>query len=149
MASLADLDCRFLLISCKNPEADVRFHEKRDGIWDTRLQFVFNSRAPEEGQVSLLGVEELVQRGVSVRVAGYFKLLKCVHNFKELLLAQWPLCHHQGPETFSCELVQLFLCRGLFDTTRELASRYHYTVRPLAHQYVPRLLRQSMSLLLD
>jgi hypothetical protein len=87
MASLADLDCRFLLISCKNPEADVRLHEKRDGLWDTRLQFIFNSRAPEVLQVSLLGVEELVQRGVSVRVAGYFKLLKCVHNFKELLLA--------------------------------------------------------------
>jgi len=88
MASLADLDCRFLLISCKNPEADVRFHEKRDGLWDTRLQFVFDGRTPEVGQVSLLGVEELVQRGVSVRVAGYFKLLKRVHNFKELLLAQ-------------------------------------------------------------
>jgi hypothetical protein len=88
MASLADLDCRFLLISCKNPEADVRFHEKRDGLGHSRLQFVLNGRAPEIGQVSLLGVKELVQSSVSVRVAGYFKLLKRVHNFKELLLAQ-------------------------------------------------------------
>jgi hypothetical protein len=37
MASLPDLDSRFLLISGEDPEANIRFHEKLDGFWDSCL----------------------------------------------------------------------------------------------------------------